>query len=122
MPVQFEIHPAIGIARVGNSDQHFVFDGPNSSNSPRRDASGRLLRQAVEFRIYRCDRDPNGRVTSAEEISTANATIQWSVHVANRKAAAPRFASDGRRNNSTGSDQADQALIIDSGVQTVSRT
>ena len=118
MPVRFEIHPAIGIARVGTSNQHFVFAGPASANLPRRDASG-LIRQAAEFRIYRCDRDDSGRLTQAEEMTTANASIQWSVHVANRKAVARRFNGGGRRNNSTGNDNADRALIIDAGAQTV---
>src|SRR4051812_46206659 len=121
MAVQFEIYPAIGIARVGNSDRHFVFSGPASDNLPRRDpATGLLLRQAVEFRVYRCERDPAGRITKADEVDIANGAIQWAVHVANRKAAAPNFGAPGRRNNSTGDDIIDRNLIIDAGEQSVS--
>ena len=119
MPVRLEIHPAIGVARVGTSNSHFIFAGPASDNAPRRDPSG-LIRQAVAFRVYRCDRDNSGRLTHAEEVTSASASIQWSVHVANRKAAAMRFGGGGRRNNATGNDATDRALIIDAGVQTVS--
>lgn len=119
MPVRFEIHPAIGVARVGTSNRHFVFNGPASLSEARRDASG-VIRQAAEFRIYRCDRDASGRLTQAEEMTAAKASIKWSVHVANRKAAAPRFNGPGRRNNATGNDATDRALIIDAGSQTVS--
>jgi L-Lysine epsilon oxidase N-terminal/L-lysine epsilon oxidase C-terminal domain len=122
MPSLFEIHPAIGIARVGNSDASFVFDGPSSSNLRRRDpASGKLLRQAAEFRIYKCDRDAAGKLVSAQEITNADADIVWSVQVANRKATGRRFLSGGagRRNNATGDDNADRKFIIDSGQQSV---
>src|SRR5262245_41931336 len=123
MPVQFEIHPAIGIARAGTSDQHFVFAGPASDNAPRRDGAGNLLRQAAEFRVYRCERDVSGQMISAVEMTTANSAIQWTVHVVNRKATAVRrFLGNGRRNNSTGNDTTDKALIIDPGEQTVSNT
>jgi L-Lysine epsilon oxidase N-terminal/L-lysine epsilon oxidase C-terminal domain len=120
MPVRFEIYPAIGIARVGNSNEHFVFNGPASSNGQRRDAAGALLRQAAEFRIYKCERDAAGQLIRADEMTSANAAIQWSVHVSNRKAAAKQFRGSGRRNNSTGNDNTDRGLIIDSGEQQVS--
>jgi L-Lysine epsilon oxidase N-terminal/L-lysine epsilon oxidase C-terminal domain len=122
MPFRFEIHPAIGIARVGNADGHFVFAGPGSSNASRRDAATkRLLRQAAEFRVYRCDRDATGALTSAQEVTSADAEITWSVHVANRKAAGRRFLGGaGRRNNSSGDDNTDRRLIVDAGSQSVS--
>jgi L-Lysine epsilon oxidase N-terminal/L-lysine epsilon oxidase C-terminal domain len=120
MAVRFEIHPSIGVARVGTSNRHFVFAGPASANEPRRDATG-VIRQAAEFRVYRCERDATGRVIQAEEVTAANATIRWSVHVANRKATARRFSlGSGRRNNATGNDAADRAFLIDPGEQTVS--
>jgi len=123
MPVRFEIHPAIGIARVGTSDQHFIFDGQNSTTTSRRDATAdrKMLRQAAEFRVYKCTRDAAGKLQAADEISTTGATINWSVHVANRKATAPRFLSrgSGRRNGATGDDNHDRKLIIDAGEQNV---
>ena len=75
----FRIHPAIGIARVGNSNEYYL--GPESmagmnvgegntpsgglplakdgsrtiASSELRDRSGRLKRQAARFKIYRYD-------------------------------------------------------------------
>ena len=116
MPTRFEIFPAIGIARFGNSPDHFIFEGPASATGPRRDGGGFMLKQAVEFRVYRIDRDVAGRITAAAEVP---GPIRWTVHVANRKATANRFDGGGRRNNATGNDQQDKDLIINSGAQTV---
>lgn len=122
MPTTFEIHPAIGAARVGNSDQHFIFQGPGSTSLPRRDAAGRLIKQGAEFRVYRCVRDAAGKITDAQEMTAANSTIEWSVHLVNRKASAVRFQDDAhRRNDATGNDQTDQHLIIDTGEQTITK-
>jgi L-Lysine epsilon oxidase N-terminal len=66
-----EIHPAIGIARVGSShadsDEGF-FIGPEPGSSPPpsyRDSAGNLKRQAARFRIFACQRDDNGRLLEA---------------------------------------------------------
>ena len=85
--VQARIHPAIGIARIGNSDEYFI--GPEVPHptppppSGYRDASGRLKRQAAMFRIY--GYDANGKVVA--ELTSTDATIEWTVHVANKKGA-----------------------------------
>jgi L-Lysine epsilon oxidase N-terminal/L-lysine epsilon oxidase C-terminal domain len=91
--VMARIHPAIGIARVGNAepgdngDDYFIGpEVPNAISAPDggyRDAQGRLKRQAARFRIYGYDRD--GRVVG--ELTDEVAEIEWRVHVANRKAA-----------------------------------
>ena len=123
MAVSFEIHPAIGIARAGKSDEHFVFAGPASDQLPRRDVSGNLLRQAAEFRVYRCERDAAGQITSAVEMTGANSAVKWTVRLANRKATAKRRftgPAGSRRNNAAGNDVTDKALIIDSKDQSVS--
>ena len=81
------IHPAIGIARVGNSPQGW-FLGPEAPGQPRtpagnyRDAQGRILRQAARFRLYGLD--DAGRVV--REITAQEARIEWTVEVANLKA------------------------------------
>jgi hypothetical protein len=90
--VAARIHPAIGIARVGNAepgeDGPDYFIGPqvpNRTPAPEggyRDGRGRLKRQAAEFRIYGYDRD--GKVVG--ELTDKIATIEWHVHVANKKA------------------------------------
>jgi L-Lysine epsilon oxidase N-terminal/L-lysine epsilon oxidase C-terminal domain len=85
--VEARIHPAIGIARVGNSDEFFigpeVFYATLPPQGGYRDAEGRLKRQAARFRIYGYDSHAN----VVAELTTANAEIHWSAHVANKKAA-----------------------------------
>ncbi len=124
MTKTFEIFPAIGIARVGTSDEFFI--GPELDvplDLKRRDAAGNLLRQAARFRIFECERDDEGKLVNATEVTLADATIEWSVHLVNRKAAAKRFnrqqGQSERRNNATGDDAADQALIIDAKRRTI---
>ena len=126
-----EIHPAIGIARMGSSDE-FLF-GPEPGlpiETNRRDATANQLlkRQAARFRVYSCVRDEHGTIASFEELSPATSTITWTVHLVNRKAAAPRFLDGAgvpntdptfRRNGATGDDAVDQSLIIDGGIQTL---
>ena len=91
---EYRIYPSIGIARIGNSEASY-FIGPESLRSvpkgPYRDASG-ILPQAARFRIYRVDIDANeNEVASAEILPSANVRVEWSVSLANRKAAAPRI-------------------------------
>src|SRR6201984_3256949 len=121
MPTTFEIHPAIGVARLGTSSEHFIGPLPDFPlELGRHDNSGKLLRQAARFRVFQCERDTTDKLLDAIEITTANARIEWSVHVVNRKGAAPRFLGDGRRNNAKGDDNLDRDLIIDSGEQSLS--
>src|SRR5262245_37239616 len=117
MPTTFEIHPAIGIARVGTSDSFFI--GPEPGQAPPaqyRDGNGHLMRQAARFRVYKGDRDAAGQLTAFAEVKPADAKIIWSVHLVNRKGAANRFAMSGFRNNAVpNNDAANAALIIDPG-------
>ena len=88
--VKVAIYPAIGIARVGNApagkDDYFI--GPEVSgqvpNPPGgfKDKQGRVKKQAARFRIY--GYDAKGNVV--QEITAADATIQWRVEIANMKA------------------------------------
>ena len=83
---QFAIYPAIGVARVGNSPTGLFF-GPEQPgevrHGPYRDDGGRITRQAARFRIYGLD--AQGR--AVQEITAADARIEWHVAVANTKAA-----------------------------------
>jgi hypothetical protein len=86
------IAPSIGIARVGNSpDSYFV--GPEAPYVPPRpeggfkDRNGRVKRQGARFRVYGLD--AQGKVVS--ELTAAAAKIDWTVHVANTKAAWYQF-------------------------------
>jgi L-Lysine epsilon oxidase N-terminal len=85
--VEARIHPAIGIARVGNSQKYFI--GPEipfpvaPPQGGYRDDEGRLKRQSACFRVYGYDSE--GHVLG--ELTCDNAEIVWNVHVANKKAA-----------------------------------
>jgi L-Lysine epsilon oxidase N-terminal/L-lysine epsilon oxidase C-terminal domain len=90
--VRAAIHPSIGIARIGNSqDEYFL--GPEVTDplpeAPGfyRDGSGALKRQAARFRIYGLNAE--GRPVA--ELTAANAEIRWKVHIANKKAAWYQF-------------------------------
>ncbi|MEU5299440.1 LodA/GoxA family CTQ-dependent oxidase [Streptomyces noursei] len=137
--VQAEIHPAIGRARVGNSDQP-AFMGPESPDQPPlalgsyKDSSGKIIKQAARFRIYGYNKA--GEVVREPKLGQDDVTgIRWSVHLANKKAAWYQFhfpldipeATDPdklkpdmrRRRNAkvTGADR--KKLVIDSGRQTI---
>jgi hypothetical protein len=86
--VRAAIHPAIGVARVGNSeDEYFyapeVIDPPHQPTGSYRDATGALKRQAARFRIYGF----NAEGQAVTELTATNAEINWTVHLANKKAA-----------------------------------
>lgn len=87
-----KIHPAIGIARLGNSPTGFFIgpEKPGAHPRPRtgyKDAQHRVKRQAARFRLYGYDK--NGKLV--KEITSADAKIEWTVHLVNSKAAAKRF-------------------------------
>ena len=82
-----KVHPAIGIARVGNSPDGF-FVGPErlwelpDPHGGFKDGNGRVKRQAARFRVFAYHDDG-----STEELTAADADITWTVHLANRKVA-----------------------------------
>src|SRR5689334_10538118 len=56
------IHPAIGIARVGNSLESFFYGPEVPGTLPHapggfKDANGAIARQAARFRVFGFDRD-----------------------------------------------------------------
>jgi L-Lysine epsilon oxidase N-terminal/L-lysine epsilon oxidase C-terminal domain len=127
MIVKARVHPGIGIARIGDSADEFVI-GPEVVSAPApgmRDAGGALKRQAARFRVYGIDE--NGDVV--DELTSDNAEITWTVHVANRKAAWYRFiaaldipdATDTQcaLRNSTVKGPERQRLVIDPGPKCV---
>ncbi|HEX3621702.1 MAG TPA: LodA/GoxA family CTQ-dependent oxidase [Acidimicrobiales bacterium] len=126
MPTTFEIHPAIGIARVGTSASSFL--GPEPGGAPPttyRDAAGDLLRQAARFRVFRCERAANGTLRSATEITADQGHVEWTVHLVNAKGAAEEFppvasrrlTPTGRLRNAAHTARAD--LVVDPGPRTV---
>ena len=90
--VRAAIHPAIGIARVGNSTDEFFLGPEVTEPVPEKpgfykDSTGALKRQAARFRIY--GYNAAGQVVA--ELNANNALIAWTVHVANKKAAWYQF-------------------------------
>jgi|SRR5882724_8185695 len=117
-----KIHPAIGIARLGNSPTGFFIGPERPGVSPRprggyRDAKHRIKRQAARFRLFGYDK--NGKVV--KEITSADAKIVWSVHLANSKAEWKRFEglnANVPRRNAGVTDRA--SLIVDPGARLLS--
>lgn len=129
--VSARIHPAIGVARIGNSPEGYFIgpEVPHPAGPPEggyRDAEGRLKRQAAQFRIY--GYNAAGEVVA--ELTADNACLRWSVHVANKKGAWYDFdvaldipdASETQspRRNSSISGEARKQLIIDPGPRSIS--
>jgi L-Lysine epsilon oxidase N-terminal/L-lysine epsilon oxidase C-terminal domain len=89
---EYRIYPSIGVARVGNSKDDFMI-GPEAPGvvptGPFRGAKDRGIKpQAARFRIYKVKIDDNENETVTEEVvGGGNTTIEWSVNLANRKAA-----------------------------------
>jgi hypothetical protein len=130
--VRCAIHPAIGVARVGNApaDEYYLapeVPGRPADPSPAgfKNEKGQVRKEAARFRIYGYDED--GRVV--REITAEEAEISWEVHLANRKAAWYQFAnamdlkqyalSTTFRNADVSGDLR-QGLVIDPGPRTIS--
>jgi len=104
-----KIHPAIGIARVGNSPSKYFIgpELPGDHSIPSggyKDGQCRVKRQAVRFRIFAYDEDG-----SAHEMNDEATDITWSVHLVNKKASV-----NGRNPTGISTD-----LIIDPGSRTL---
>ena len=86
--VEVRIHPGFGIGRVGSAADAF-FLGPEvvgataPSIADLRDAKGATARQAQRYRVF--GYGASGEVVG--EVTAEDATIDWNVHLANRKAA-----------------------------------
>lgn len=90
--VRAAIHPAIGIARVGNSKTEY-FVGPEVEHpaplppGSYRDATGALKRQAARFSIY----GYNAAGELVTELTAQNADVTWTAHLVNAKGAWYQF-------------------------------
>jgi hypothetical protein len=95
--VSYRIHPAIGIARVGDSDEYYIAperegalpslpDGRTFTPEDFRDRRKRIRRQGARFEVYRYDSgdpsDPGKPVRAGED---GVARVEWRVHLANKK-------------------------------------
>jgi L-Lysine epsilon oxidase N-terminal/L-lysine epsilon oxidase C-terminal domain len=126
---EYEIHPAIGIARLGSSrltSEEGFFLGPEPGILPPskyRDPEGNLKRQAARFRVFECRRDDQRRLVDASEVTLASVRrLTWTVHLVNRKGVARRQYGfkHGYRNGGVTCDPDDPSLIIDPGARSVS--
>ena len=103
MATTFQIHPKIGVARLGNSPNEFYI-GPERTGGlpiecdrngnvlteagrPRhvrrfKDATGAIKRQAARFKIFEHGESGAREVTIGQSGIKA---IQWTVHIANKK-------------------------------------
>ncbi|WP_420963634.1 LodA/GoxA family CTQ-dependent oxidase [Brucella sp. IR073] len=137
------IHPGIGVARLGDSDEFYIgpeapgivvdpggSNGPGPKGGTYRDSNARLKRQAQRFRVYGYDADGNvvAELTSATGLVHHVRSLRWRVHVRNMKAAnyafqgAYLFDPDQLRNPSIqpGLKPIERTqLIIDPGVHTI---
>jgi len=112
MVPKYKIHPAIGVARLGNSPDDFCItpethgglpvecDKNGKTSSPEktitrfRDAEGRIKRQAARFRIFVEDEEhPEGRQLKIGDTiegggnSGTLLAIEWRAYLANKKSA-----------------------------------
>jgi hypothetical protein len=104
---QYRIHPAIGIARVGDAvrsdvSNDFYFVGPEipelaANIDPQSGAQGEFKTpdgnvkpQAARFRIFEYEKGNDGKFRPIDEVKTSDNSrtvkIVWTAHVANRKA------------------------------------
>lgn len=99
MATVYKIHPALGIARVGNHESAFFIGpegpgsvgveiGPDGVERPLAGykADGKVKRQAARFRVFAYDQDSSGELRLIGEVG-AEARVEWSVDLVNRKAA-----------------------------------
>jgi hypothetical protein len=95
MATQYKVHPALGIGRVGNSNDYYIapstpgglpteYSTQPPSGTYFRDAQSQLLRQAVKFQVYVYDSaNPDGAPIAIGQNNIVG--IKWTVWVANKK-------------------------------------
>ncbi|WP_341990942.1 CTQ-dependent glycine oxidase GoxA [Azorhizobium sp. AG788] len=129
------IYPALGICRVGSSPDFFyapeVPGLPAVADGRYKDGHDHIRKQAQRFRIYGFN--AAGEVLG--EVTAGAAKIEWSVHVANTKAAwygfnnpldngelAPGLPGQLRNQGITAAKDRAEMLVIDAGVHRISGT
>jgi hypothetical protein len=137
----YKIHPSIGVARVGDSEDYYVApevagtlpvnpDGRPFAREDFRDAGGRVHRQAARFEVFRYDPSrPDDPGTPVRPGQDGVERIEWTVRLANKKAAWFQFivnagsggyAPDHPLRNADVTDPAERVrLIIDPGPRSL---
>jgi hypothetical protein len=91
----YKIHPSIGVARVGDSDEYYIApetpgglpilpDGRPFTSADFRDRKRRLRRQGARFTVFRYD-TPEGPGVEVRPGEGGVKAIEWTVHLANKK-------------------------------------
>ncbi|MDN5836644.1 MAG: LodA/GoxA family CTQ-dependent oxidase, partial [Nitrosospira sp.] len=124
MKTIYRIYPAVGVARIGNSEAGY-FLGPESPgmvpDGPYRDSSGKIKPQAARFRIYKFIRDDFGKETLDSEIVLNEKTkITWNVHLVNSKAAAGNFPPGDASSSPRNAEYDRAGLVVDAALQSIS--
>lgn len=131
--VKFRIYPAIGIGRVGGSNQWFyapeVPGLPPDAGDGYKDGLRKIKKQVQRFRVYAFD-DQN-RVIG--EVTDRVGQVDWQVHLANTKAAwygfnnpldngdlAPGLPGKLRNQYFVSDQRREEMLLIDGGVRQIS--
>ncbi|RJE74946.1 LodA/GoxA family CTQ-dependent oxidase [Reichenbachiella sp. MSK19-1] len=95
MSTKYKIHPAIGIARVGDSESYYIapstagalpteYSTPPPAGVHFRDASDKLLRQAAKFQVYAYE-SGNAEGTVVTAGTNGIKAIKWTAWIANKK-------------------------------------
>lgn len=102
--MQYRIYPPIGIARLGNTPDRFYI-GPEIPGHPGFEPDGQggeaavehykvdedeVKRQAARFRLFEI---PDGSTPPRPAQLPAGATIEWTVHLVNKKSGVQRAGS-----------------------------
>lgn len=134
--IQYRIHPAIGVIRVGNANPDDYFLGPEApgygSSEPAASTpaphpfkkNGNTRPQAQRFRVWKYVFQNNRWTPQQEVVAGGNVSISWTVHLANKKASFFRFEGPngerfpaGARRNAAVIDR--NSLNIDFGPRTI---
>jgi len=130
--VRLAIFPALGISRVGNSPKWFLAPEipgmPALRDGSYKDGTDRIKKQVQRFRIFGF----NAAGDVVREVTAKDASIEWTVHVANTKAAWYGFSNPldngdlapglpGQKRNQSFVGNADRAamLVIDPGPKSI---
>ena len=94
---RYRVHPAIGVARVGDSPDYYlapetagglptIYSSASTNLDAFRDKDGKLLKQGVRFKVFRYDdANPDGVEVKAGQDGIKS--IIWYAYPANKKAA-----------------------------------
>lgn len=130
--VRLAIFPALGVSRVGNSPKWFLAPEipgmPALRDGSYKDGADRIKKQVQRFRIFGFDAAGN----VVREVTAKDASIEWTVHVANTKAAwygfnnpldngdlAPGLPGQKRNQSFVGDAERAATLVVDPGPRSI---